>query len=232
MNTYRKNAITAGILFILGTVPAILSTPFIGAVNNDPGFLINISANGNLILIGALILFIAAAACAGIAISLYPVLKKYNEGLALGSVVFRIIEGVLQIAGVISMIYLLLLSQEFVKAGAPDQSYFQTIGVILLDGRAWVRDVLVLLTFSTGALIYYFIFYQTKLIPRWLSVWGLVAIALTIVASILVMFQLIRPFSLIQIVMNIAIFFQEMVFAAWLIVKGFNPSAIAKLDAG
>jgi hypothetical protein len=176
---------------------------------------------------GAFFQFIMAAACAGIGISLYPVLKRYSEGLALGAAGFRIIEAVFEIVGVIILLLLLTLSQEFVKAGAPGSSYFQTTGVLLLAGNAWVNNVAVLLAWCIGALMYYYIFYQTKLIPRWLSGWGLVGATLTIVASMLVMFRLISPMGTIQVVLNLPIALQEMVMAVWLIVKGFNPSAIA-----
>ena len=201
------------------------------SILDDPDYLLKISANENQVIIGALFLFILAAASAGIAISLYPILKKYHEGLALGSVGFRLIEGVLDIVGAIGLLLLLTLSQEFVKAGAPASSYFQTSGVVLLAGYDWVNNVAVLLAWSLGALMYYSIFYQTKLVPRWLSGWGLVGITLTIVTSMLVMFRLISYMSTIQVVSNLPIGVQEMVLAVWLIVKGFNSSTIASGSA-
>ena len=170
---------------------------------------------------------IAAVASASIAISLYPVLKKHNQSLALGAVGFRLIEAVMYIVGVIGIILLLTLSQEFVKAGAPASSYFQTLGAVLLSGYHWVSNVGALLAFCLGALMYYIIFYQTRLVPRWLSGWGLVAIILTMVSGLLVMFSLIGPMSTGQVVLNLPIAVQEMVLAVWLIVKGFNWSAVA-----
>ncbi len=125
------------------------------------------------------------------------------------------------------MILLLTLSQEFVQAGAPGSSYFQTLGVLIQAGSDWVNNVAALLAWCLGALMYYSIFYQSKLIPRWLSGWGLAGVTLTILASLLVMFRLIIPFGTIQGIMNLPIALQEMVLAIWLIVKGFNPSAIA-----
>jgi hypothetical protein len=185
----------------------------------------------NKVLIGALFAFIGAAASASIAISLYPILKKYNEGLALGAVGFRLIEGVLDIAIVISLLLLLTLSQEFVKAGAPASSYFQTLGVVFLAGYDWVFDVGVPLVFCLGALMYYSLFYQTQLVPRWLSGWGLVGATLGIVASMLAMFGLIGHLSTFQVVLNLPIGVQEMVLAVWLIVRGFNSSALASGSA-
>ncbi len=222
----RKVARIVGVLFILGftgVVTAVFTTP----VLDSPDYLIKASANANQMTIGALFQFIMAAACAGIGISLYPVLKKYSEGLALGAAGFRIIEAVFQIVGVVILLVLVTLSQEFVKAGASASSYFQTTGALLLAGNAWVNHVAVSLAWSIGALMYYYIFYRTKLIPRWLSGWGLVGITLTIVASVSVMFRLIDPFSTIEVVLNLPIALQEMVLAVWLIAKGFNPSAIA-----
>ena len=230
MNRYRKTAIIAGVLFITATAASILSLPFLASIN-APNYLVNVSANGNQVILGVLLTFIGAAASASIAISLYPILRRYNEGLALGSVGFRLIEGVLYIVGAIFLLLLLTLSQEFVKAGAPNSSYFQTLGVVFLAGYHWVGFVGAVLAFYLGALMYYYIFYQTKLVPRWLSGWGLVGATLGIVASLLVMFGLIGPLSTFQVVLNLPIAVQEMVLAVWLIARGFNSSAIASLSA-
>jgi hypothetical protein len=134
-------------------------------------------------------------------------------------------EGVLDIVGVIGLVLLLALAQAFMKAGAPAASYFHTVGALLLTGRDWVNTVAVLLTWCISALMYYAVFYQTRLVPRWLTGWGLVGCSVTIVGSLLVMFQVIAPWSTVQGVMNLPIALQEMVLAVWLIAKGFNLSA-------
>jgi Domain of unknown function (DUF4386) len=222
----RKTARVAGVLFIIATAASLLSLPFLAPINAS-NYLVSVSANANQVLTGAFIAFIAAVASASIAISLYPVLKRYNEGLALGAVGLRLIEGMLYIVGVAGLVLLLTLSQQFVKAGAPNSSYFQTLGVLLLAGYHWVGNSGALLAFSLGALTYYYIFYQTKLVPRWLSIWGLLAAALCLVAAMSVMFNLIGAFSTAQIVLALPIAVQEMVLAVWLIIKGFNTSAFA-----
>ena len=229
MNSNRKNAIVVGILFISATILGF-SSLFLTPILNTPDYLSRIFANENRILIVSLIKIIAAFACAGIAISLYPVLRKYNEGLALGSVGFRIAEGMLYVFGSIGVLSLLPLSQEFIKAGMPSASYFQTLANSLLSMRD-LTSLLAVITFSVGALMYYTIFYQAKLIPRWLSGWGLVGAALCLTSGILVMFHIIDFFTPVQVVLNIPIGLQEMVLAVWLIVKGFNSSAIASLSA-
>lgn len=80
--------------------------------------------------------------------------------------------------------------------------------------------------------MYYYVFYQSKLIPRWLSGWGIVAIILHLTSVFLTMFFQINPFSGSPIILlSIPIFFQELTLAGWLIVKGFNPSALASGSA-
>ena len=86
------------------------------------------------------------------------------------------------------------------------------------------------LAFGLGALMYYWVFYQSRLVPRWLSAWGLVAIA-SLMVSALFMFRLIEPMSTTQVVLALPIFLQEMVLAVWLIAKGFNRAAIAPESA-
>ncbi len=231
MSSVNKTAKIVGVLFIIGTIAGILSVVFTGSILGSPDYLVKISANENQVIVGIFFVFIMAAACASIAIWLYPILRKYDEALALGAVGFRLMEGVFYIVSVIGLILLLTLSQEFVKAGAPGTSYFQTMGMLLLTGYNWVCNVPLLLAWCLGALMYYYIFYQTKLIPRLLSAWGLIGILLCMVASLLVMFRLLDPLSTIQVVLNLPIALQEMVLAIWLIVKGFDPSAIASLFA-
>jgi hypothetical protein len=203
----------------------------LGNTLDAPDHLTAISTKEGQMIIATLLKFIMGVACAGIGLALYPILKKYNEGLAIGSVGFRIIEGVVDIVGALSLVALLALSQEFVKAGAPESSYFQTADVLINTGAGWLTNVAMLLTWSIGALMYYSVFYQFRLVPRWLSVWGLVGITLVIIGSLLVMFHLIPSAGTIQVILNLPIFPQEMVLAVWLIAKGVNSSAVASLSA-
>ena len=220
---YRAKIV--GVLFIVGTAAGILGQSFIGPVLGASDYLVKFSSSQNQVIVGVSFELIMAVACACIAIWLFPVLKGYSESLALGAVGFRLVEGVFYIVAVISLILLLTVSQDFVNAGAPDSSYFQTLGDLLKTGYSWVSNVAVLMSWCVGALMYYYIFYRTKLIPRWLSGWGLAGVMLCIVSSTLVMFHYIEPLSTVQVVINLPIALQEMVMALWLIVKGFDQSA-------
>ncbi len=88
-----------------------------------------------------------------------------------------------------------------------------------------------LLCWCIGAFMYYSLFYQYRLIPRWLSVWGLVGIILATISGLLVMLHVIPGFGSVQMLLNLPIFPQEMVLAAWLILKGINSSAVASRSA-
>jgi hypothetical protein len=227
MNSTRKTAIIVGTLLIACTATTILSLTLINPILDDPEYLTMLAGNENLAILGAILEFIWAATAMGIAIWLYPILKRFNEALALGSVVFRVVEGVLVFIGTLGLLSLLTLSQEFLVAGVPDASSFQTVGTTLLAVRHWTLDGIVLIAFCLGALLYYAVFYQSKLIPRWLSGWGFLGAALSLVVSLFSLFNPDFVESWMHTLLNAPIAFQEMVFAVWLIIKGFNSSAIA-----
>jgi hypothetical protein len=222
MDSTRKTAIIVGVLFITALVSSMLSGVFSGSTN-DPDYLTAVSANENKVLIGVLFQLILTASVVAIPITMYPILKKHNESLALGYVGARIFEGFFDIVIAMSMLLLLTLSREFVEAGAPVASYFQTSGALLLALRDW-SSVLENFPYCLGALIFYYLLYRSKLIPRWLSGWGLFGAALFLATVPFRMFGLIPPSTL---VLAVPLILNELVLAIWLIVKGFNSSAIA-----
>jgi hypothetical protein len=229
MNTNRKTAILIGILFIIGTVAGILSVVFTSSILNAPDYLMKVSANENKIIVGALFVLVMGFVLAMVPVIMFPIFKKHNEALAIGYVVFRgALETITYITTAISWLILLPLSQEYIKAVSPDTSYFQTFGTLLQRVADLPMGVFV---FGLGALMLYYLFYQSKLIPRWLSVWGIIAIILNLITGVLILFGLQSDFSTSNLVMNFPIFLQEMVMAVWLIVKGFNPSAVASGSA-
>ena len=228
MNTYRKAAIIAGIVFIIATAASLLSTGLTGSTTDAPDYLMKISANQDQVMIGVLLLLIAAFASAGIAIAMYPVMKGANAGLALGSVVFRSLEAVFYLVGIVSLLSLLTLGGQFTTAAAADRTTLQAIGNLLVSVHDHAALVAVF-AFCVGAFMYYTLFFQSRLIPRWLSGFGIVAIILMMAACVLALFSGNRITSYIPLAFPI--FLQEMIFAVWLIVKGFSPAAIASVPA-
>jgi hypothetical protein len=227
MNSFNKTARIVGVLYIIGTIAGMLSYVLTGPILGGSDFLVSVSTHEIQIIAGALCVLIMGFALAMVPVMMFPLLKKYNEALALGYVVFRgALETMMYIVLAISWLLLIPVSQEYVKAGTPDASYFQTLGAVLLGGHDLIGPVQTIV-FCLGALIFYYLLYQTKLIPRWLSGWGLIAIIPYLAAGLLVLFGFFGPLSTSEIVLDFPLALQEMVMAVWLIIKGFNPSAIA-----
>src|SRR5450759_5064516 len=227
MKSYRGNAIAVGVLFIACSAASILSAVPLGSTLDDPDYLSKLAVSGNGVVLTALIEFVWAATGAGIAIGLYPVLRTYNRSLALGSVVSRTVEGMFVLIGTLSLLVLLTLGQESAVAGAAATSSFQAVGDTLLAVRDWAFGFLGLLPFGVGALMYYYLLYRSRLVPRWLSGWGLIGAGLLVGSTVHAGFIQEFGFSTVNTALNIPIGFQEMVLAVLLIVKGFNRSALA-----
>lgn len=222
MDTNRKTAINVGALFIIGTASgmasAALTVPIVGASD----YLSKVSANSGQVMAGAFLILIMALSLAMIPVVMFPILRKLNEVLALGYVVFRgALETLITIASAVSYFVLITLSQKFVGAGAPGTSYFQTLGAVLLGGHANLTAMLSIV-FPLGALMFYYLLYRSKLIPRWISGWGFIAAILYLIGG------LVDLFGSELVILFLPMLLQEMVMAVWLIVKGFNPQAFAE----
>jgi hypothetical protein len=220
----------AGALLIAATVASLASTALLNPVFGGSDYLLKISAHQDRILAGGFFQILAAFASAGIAVSLYPVVRRYGEALALGSVGFRLLEGGLYLVAAVGTFLLLQVGQD-ATAGSPVPSYLRTSGALsqTLRNQAGLAAVL---AFCVGASMYYYVFYRARLIPRWLSGWGLAGTALGAVAGLLVLFRVTGYMSAPQVVLSLPIAVNEMVLAVWLIVRGFNsPAAPAEGNA-
>ena len=225
----RKSARIVGVLFIVASAAPISTIFFLGflggAVSGEPipDFLVTVSANEMQVIIGMLIELIWALAVVGIPVVLFPIMKKHDEALALGFFSLRFIEGICTVIHSILLLSLLTLSQEFVNAGVPDASYYLTVGTLLLAARDWAFMIGSGLVWSLSALFLNYILYRSKLVPRWLSGWGLIGGLLSFSVYLLQFFGVKTTDYLFA-----PIAFQEMVFAVWLIVKGFDSFAITE----
>jgi hypothetical protein len=220
METYRKSAVAAGVLFIVATVADVLSrVAFLTPVLGLPDPLAALSANGNRVTLGALLLVVGAVAAAGIAIAMYPVLRRHGEAMALGSVGFRLIEGTFYLGIVVCLLILVTIGEEAVSSGDP--AAFAGPAALVLAAKEALGQVGVL-AFALGATMYYWLFFRSRLIPRWLSAWGILAIASLVISMVLAISGVIEPMSQPQILLAAPIGVQEMVLAGWLIAKGFR----------
>ena len=223
MDLNQRTALTAGILFIAATVASLLGTAIEQPILTGTDYLTRISEHMTRVSAGGLLELIAAGTSVGIAISLYPVLKRWSGTLALGAVVFRTIEAVMYTVGAVSMLSLLNVAQRSTQAASAGHGWFQAIG----DSVLAVRQEAILagvFAFALGALMYYVIFYRSRLIPRWLSGWGIAAEVLMLVACLSALFSRHPVTSYTILILPIAL--QEMVMAVWLIVRGLRSPAI------
>lgn len=223
MASNRRAALTAGILFIAGTASILLSTAIERPVVTGGNYLTRMAHNSGQVSAGALLELIAAGASAGIAIALYPVLRRRSEGLALGSVVFRTLEAAGYAAGAVITLSLLRVGEQYTHSTA-DQASVRAIGDAMVTMRR--NSILAaVFAFVLGALMYYFVFYRSRLVPRWLAAWGIVAELFMLAACLSALFNHQAVTSYTALALPIAI--QEIVLAVWLIVRGFGPGAPA-----
>ena len=231
MNSDRKTAIIVGILFIAAMITSIIGDGLIKSILNAPDYLINVYPHKTQVIIGVLLQLICAAAVVGIAVLLFPILKKHNEPIALSYVGFRIIESAIIFVSAISILLLITLSQEYVKAGVPDASSFQTSGTLAVAGHYWAFQMVIIICGIAG-LMFCYLLYQSKLIPRFISVLGIIGYPLSLVAALLDMFGIIDTLHGAGIIMYLpGSIFEVLLLPIWLFVKGFNPSAIASGSA-
>ena len=222
MDPNRRTALIIGTLFIAATAASLLGTAIEGSLRTGTNYLTQISGNTIRVSAGGLFELVAAGSSAGIAISLYPVLNRWSGTLALGAVVFRAMEAVMYTFGAVSMLSLLKVAQQLTQAAGTDRASFQAIGASLLGVReeATLAGVF---AFVLGALMYYYVFYRSGLVPRWLSGWGIAGVLLMLVACLSALFSGNPVTSYVVFVLPIAL--QEMVMAVWLIARGFSSTA-------
>jgi hypothetical protein len=231
MNTYRKTAVMVGVLYIIGTVAGVLSVVFTGPILDGSDMLANVAADPGPLTIGALLVLLMGLALAMVPVLLFPIFRKINQVLAVGYVVYRgALETVSCIALVSLWLLLIVVGRQYAAGGASAAPYLQPAAALLRDGGDAINPIGTFV-FCLGALMLYTILYQSRLVPRWISVWGLIAILLHLARGFLVMFHLMSTFSAIDTIVNLPIALQEMVMAVWFIAKGFEPSAIARASA-
>lgn len=234
MITYKKNAVWTGILYILGTVFGILSsvvggealsslslgTPLVGV-----DLLEMIAMNASRITSGAFLILLMGVSLSTMTVFLYPVLRKDSEELATGMVLFRgAIEGVFYLLSTLGFLAMAVVGSQSLAAGA-DSTVLRSIAYFLyhFQGRIGAAGTFF---FLFGAICLYVSFYRTRLIPRWLTIWGLVGVVAYMASTLLKFFNLDNGFGFY---LEMVLAPQEIIMAVVLIVKGFNLAAVKRL---
>ena len=236
MNTYRMNAVMAGALYFLGTVFGVLGGLIGGEVLTSliSGKLLAgvdllglVAADSSRLTVGAFLTLMMGISLVAMTVFLYPVFRKDSEGLAMGLVLFRgALEGTGYLISTLGVLTLVALGNEYVASGA-DSAALQSMGNVVyqfLDLKSPVGTII----FLIGATCLYLSFYRTRLIPRWLTVWGLIGVVPYMAYALLYFFHMDPG---IGFYLQMVLAPQELVMGVWLIVKGFNPSGMAALSA-
>lgn len=223
MDSSRKTALAGGILYLLTFVSIPIGFLY-SAVLNDPNYIVG-SGTDTAVIIGGILEIIVALAGIGTAVALYPVLKRQNEGVALGFIGARVLEASTIFADVVCLLAIVTLRRTGVGAEAllTGKMLVVLYGLFRLGQNLMpaVNDLLL------GSLLY-----QSRLVPRVLPILGLIGAPLLIANTIVFMFGITSgPIYLLTGIGVLPIALFEFSLGVWLVVKGFNPSAIAALSA-
>jgi hypothetical protein len=224
-STKRASRIT-GVLFIVAAITAILGVILYKPILNDSDYLIQGSAHANQVVLGALMELILVVSVIGTATLMFPFLKKYNKTIAIWHVCFRFMEAVVITIGVISVLSLLTLSQNYIAAGAPDDAYYQVSGTLLKAMHEWTFMLGPNFFLGLNTIMYSYIFYKSGLVPRFIPLLGMTGSALIFLAALLEMFGVIDQVSVWGAILALPIFANEMILAVWLITRGFHVSVV------
>lgn len=218
----RKTAFIAGTLYLL-TFVSIPTITLYGPIH-DPSYITSLGPDTPA-LIGAILELIVALACIGTAIALYPVVKKQNEGIALGFIGSRTLEAATIFAGIACILSIVSLRQAGVRESASmtGQALVTLYDQLFLLGQGIVPAINALLL---GSLLY-----QSRLVPRVLPLLGFIGAPLLLASHAAVMFGLLERVSALTGIAALPIALWELLLGIWLVVKGFTPSPIAKLPS-
>jgi hypothetical protein len=226
----------AGVLYFLGTVfgvlgaivggevlsSLVLSKPLVGV-----DMLGLVSANSSRLTGGALLTLLMGISLVAMTAFLYPVCRKDSQELAMGLILFRgTFEGTSYFASTLGILALIAIANEYTAAGATS-TVLQSMGNVLYQ-LPDISGTIGTIVFVIGTICLCLSFYRTQLIPRWLSVWGLIGVVPYMAYGLLHFFHMDNG---IGFYLQMVTAPQELVMGLWLVIKGFNPSAIATLSA-
>jgi hypothetical protein len=215
MNSLRKTALVAGLLYLL----TFVSIPTLGlyAAVRSPNYIMGPGPD-NPVILGAMLEMIVALACIGTAVTLYPVLKRQNEGVALGFVGVRVLEAATIYSGITSLLSIVTLRQAGSGALVTGQALAAQYYWTFLFGQGFLPAMNALLL---GSLLY-----QSRLVPRVLPLLGFIGAALLITAWTATLFGLVEQVSPATAIATIPIALWEFSLGIYLVAKGFKPSHI------
>lgn len=219
----RRSARAAGVCYLVTfvSIPALL---LLGPVLNHANYIVS-SGSDTRVFLGCLLYVITALAGIGTAVSLFPVVKRQNEAVALGFVTSRVIEGALLIVGVLSLLSVVSLRRDLGGTGT-DHASLITIGQALVGVRNWTFVLGDSLMPAVNALLLGYLLYRSRLVPRLLPTLGLIGGPLLIISTTTTLFRGDHRITALAAIATAPIFVWELSLGLWLVIKGFTPSPI------
>jgi hypothetical protein len=224
----RRIAIAAGVFYLVTHVTPVGALILYGPVLNSAGYIVG-SGPDTRVLLGAFFEVILAFAVVGTAVTLFPVVRRQNEGVALGYVGLRTLEAAIIVIGVVSLLAVVTLRQAGI-AGT-DQATLVTVGRALVAVHNWTFLVGPSFTSGANTVLMAYLMYRSGLVPRFIPVLGLVGGPLVFASATAVLFGLLGQYSVWPAIASLPEFAWELTLAFWLIAKGFNASATASESA-
>ncbi len=222
MHTYRNTAKMAGALFLIAMVASLAGGAIVSSIITAPDTLNAVSQNESMLMLGVFLEVLNALAVVGIAILMFAIIKEHNETMAVGYLGLRIIESVFCCVMVIAPLSLIIIGQGTPMTENLNAGSFEAMSILSNAIRTAVVDWLIPIFFCLGALLLYTFLYRSKRLPRFISVWGLVAAALIAFMIIIKLFGFEVDMGL-NMLLALPIILNEIFLGIWLIAKGFNP---------
>jgi hypothetical protein len=222
----RKIATAAGVCYLVTHVTSIGGLVLYGPVLNSPDYIVG-SGPDTRVLLGAFFEVILALAIVGTAVTLFPVVKRQNEAVALGYAGLRTLEAAIIAVGIASLLAVVTLRQHLAGAAGTDTASLITVGKALVAVHDWTFLLGPNFVLGTNTVLLAYLMYRSGLVPRFIAVLGLVGGPLVFASAIAVLFGLYKQVSVWGSVTAVPVFAWELTLAIWLIAKGFKPSASA-----
>jgi len=220
MKTYRKNAVFIGALFIITMLAGMINAYFVAPILKSPGA--HIIQHESQVLLGVFSVLVMAIGIVFIAIAFFPVIKKQSETIALTYVVFRVIECILLIVGPICYLYIIALSRESMNVA--DSTYFVTAFALAMQIKYYGYQIAMIIL-GIGSILLCYSLYNSRLIPRFLSIWGGIGYLSLLLSAILDICGLIDTKNGMGAILYVpGGLWELLVFPLWLFIKGFNTS--------
>jgi len=224
---HRAAATAAGILYITGTVAGVLSMLVIAPVRDASDPLAAAAEHSGAVVSGAVLVLVMGLSLAFVPIVLFPVLRRANEVLALGYLIIRgAVETTCYVVLAIGWLLVVPLSSVITAGGGTSSSAGVEAGNLVLGADA--TNSVLALVFCVGAAMFYTLLYRSRIAPRWITMWGLIAVALYVAAALLAMYGVIEANASTQVLMFMPLAIQEMVLAVWMIARGFRSPAVTQ----